>query len=86
MSSRSTLDSDPFLSSCCLWSGMTEQYLNLSAHEQLTLTLQACFFKPGFYTLGNITLALIDKLNSSLIPIKSNKQNYFIDIRTATTN
>lgn len=83
---RSTLDSDPSLSSCCLWSGMTEQYLNLSAHEQLILNLQACFFKPGFYTLGNISLALIDKLNSTLIPIKSNKQNYFIDIRTVPTN
>lgn len=61
---------------------MTEQFLNLSAYEHLTLTLNACFFKPGFYSLGNITLAIIDKINSTTIPIKSNQQNYFIDIRT----
>ncbi|UJR31903.1 hypothetical protein I4U23_019377 [Adineta vaga] len=79
---RSSLDSDPLLSSCCLWSGMTEQFLHLSAYEHLSLTLHACFFKPGFYSLGNITLAMIDKIHSTTIPIKSNTHNYFVDIRT----
>jgi hypothetical protein len=80
---RSALDSDPLVSSCCLWSGMTEQFINLSAYEHLSLNLHACFFKPGFYSLGNITLAIIDKIHSTIIPIKSNLHNYFVDIRTS---
>ncbi|CAF4227417.1 unnamed protein product, partial [Rotaria sp. Silwood2] len=79
---RSSLDNDPLLSSCCLWSGMTEQFINLSAYEHLSLNLRACFFKPGFYSLGNISLTIIDKINSTTIPIKSNIHNYFVDIRT----
>ena len=82
MSFRATLDADPLISSCCLWSGMTEQFINLSAHEHLSLNLRACFFKPGFYSLGNITLTILDKINSTSIPIKSNTHNYFVDIRT----
>ena len=62
---------------------MTEQFFDLSAHEHLSLNLQACFFKPGFYSLGNINLGMMDKTNSTILPIKSNTQNYFIDIRTA---
>ncbi len=77
------MDSDPLVSSCCLWSGMTEQFINLSAYEHLSLNLHACFFKPGFYSLGNITLAIIDKIHSTIIPIKSNLHNYFVDIRTS---
>lgn len=80
--SRSALDADPLLSSCCIWSGMTEQFINLSAHEHLSIKLRACFFKPGFYSLGNILLTIIDKINSTTIPIKSNLHNYFVDIRT----
>jgi len=80
---RSSLDNDPLLSSCCLWSGMTEQFINLSAYEHLSLNLRACFFKPGFYSLGNLTLAIIDKINSTTIPIKSNTHHYFVDIRTS---
>ncbi|CAF4134837.1 unnamed protein product [Rotaria socialis] len=79
---RASLDSDPVLSSCCLWSGMTEQFINLSAYEHLSLNLRACFFKPGFYSLGNISLAIVDKINSTTVPIKSNIHNYFVDIRT----
>ncbi|CAF0821694.1 unnamed protein product [Rotaria sordida] len=79
---RSSLDNDPLLSSCCLWAGMTEQFINLSAYEHLSLNLRACFFKPGFYSLGNISLTIIDKINSTTIPIKSNTHNYFVDIRT----
>ncbi|CAF5067912.1 unnamed protein product, partial [Rotaria sp. Silwood1] len=79
---RASLDNDPLLSSCCLWSGMTEQFINLSAYEHLSLNLRACFFKPGFYSLKNISLTIIDKINSTTIPIKSNIHNYFVDIRT----
>ncbi|CAF1547592.1 unnamed protein product, partial [Adineta steineri] len=83
---RSTYDNDPYFTSCCLWSGMTEQFMNLSANEQLSLNLRACFFKPGFYSLGNITLAIIDKINSTTIPIKSNTHHYFVDIRTSPSS
>ncbi|CAF3933295.1 unnamed protein product [Adineta steineri] len=83
---RSTYDNDPYFTSCCLWSGMTEQFMNLSANEQLSLNLRACFFKPGFYSLGNITLAIIDKINSTTIPIKSNTHHYFVDIRTSSSS
>ncbi|CAF0878505.1 unnamed protein product [Adineta ricciae] len=84
--SRSSFDSDPLLSSCCLWSGMTEQFLHLSAYEHLSLTLRACFFKPGFYSLGNIVLAIVDKIHSTTKPIKSNTHNYFVDIRTVASS
>jgi hypothetical protein len=63
---------------------MTEQFVSLSANGHLSLNLRACFFKPGFYSLGNITLAIIDKINSTTIPIKSNTHTYFVDIRTST--
>ncbi len=78
------MDNDPLLQSNCLWSGMTEQFVSLSANGHLSLNLRACFFKPGFYSLGNITLAIIDKINSTTIPIKSNTHTYFVDIRTST--
>ena len=77
----SALDADPLLSSCCLWSGMTEQFLHISANEHLSLTLQACFFKPGLYSLGNISLSIIDKTHSTSVPIKANAHHYFVDIR-----
>lgn len=81
-SNRSSLDNDPLVSSCCLWSGMTEQFIDLSPNEHLSMNLRACFFKPGFYSLNNISLAIVDKINGTTIPIKSNMHNYFVDVRT----
>ncbi|CAF0737248.1 unnamed protein product [Didymodactylos carnosus] len=111
--SRSSLELDPLLSSCCLWCGITDQIIEINASQTLNVQLKACFFKPGFYYLGNLTLSIVvsetksDTITtlsphksqqlsitnfssilpilSSLsaiksIPIKSNIENYFVDI------
>lgn len=81
---RSSLNIDSSPPLHCLWCGVTEKYVQLPAHEHLSIPLKACFFKAGLYSLGNIILNRTNQEKQHSIPIKANNHHYFIDIRASS--